>query len=193
MVYKDNMIHFMSGGLGSGVGLLVTYPLDLIRIRLQSQIGIKGESYHSNKLNNNIIINNVLRNNIGKIPITTASFHVPIVSNIYKQLADLHLIRNVKEIIINEGVRGLYKGLGASVVAFIPTKALYFFCYNAAKCELNKEEYFTQNTAPVHMFAAGFAGLSVCLTFNPIHVIKTRLQLNSGNMNRYGSFCLWSF
>lgn len=177
------MIHFVSGGLGSGVGLLVTYPLDLIRIRLQSQIGIKGESYHNNILKNNIFPTNILKNNCGKIPYTKVSPQIPIISNIYKQLADLHLIKNVKLIIINEGVRGLYKGLGASVVAFIPTKAVYFFCYNAAKSELNKGKYLTPNTAPVHMFSAAFAGLSVCVTFNPIHVIKTRLQLNSGNMN----------
>uniref|UniRef100_A0A0N5A1U5 Mitochondrial carrier protein n=1 Tax=Parastrongyloides trichosuri TaxID=131310 RepID=A0A0N5A1U5_PARTI len=185
MVYKDNFIHLVSGGLGSGVGLLLTYPLDLVRIRLQSHKGIQGQSYLKGiTLNNNILAStSPFKENIINIK-TTSMIKIPIVTNVYRQLADLHLIRNVKQIVINEGVKGLYKGLGASVFALIPTKAVYFFCYNAAKTELNTGTYYmVPNTAPVHMFSAGFAGLLVCFMFNPIHVVKTRLQLNKDKMN----------
>uniref|UniRef100_A0A0N4ZD21 Mitochondrial carrier protein n=1 Tax=Parastrongyloides trichosuri TaxID=131310 RepID=A0A0N4ZD21_PARTI len=194
MAHMDNMIHLASGGLGSGVGLLVTYPLDLVRIRLQSQKGIKGQSYTINSYiaekpinttTNNKILSSPLTNNLLiKIPKITIANKLPVVTNVYKQLADLHLIKNVKEIVIKEGIKGLYKGLGASVISYIPSKAAYFYCYNGIKTELNTGNYYVKpHSAPVHMFSAAFSALSVCAMLNPIHVMKTRLQLNNGTMN----------
>ncbi|VDK54909.1 unnamed protein product [Anisakis simplex] len=84
------------------------------------------------------------------------------------------------QIITNEGVGALYKGLGPNLVGVAPSKAVYFYTYSSCKRIFNDVDAFVPNSAIVHMLSAGCAGFVAATVVNPIWLVKTRLQLNRG-------------
>ena len=44
----------------------------------------------------------------------------------------------MRRIITEEGFRGLYKGLGPTLVGYIPTRAIHFGCYHKFRTELSQ-------------------------------------------------------
>lgn len=85
----------------------------------------------------------------------------------------------LKHIWVNEGVRGLYRGLGPNLVGVAPSRAIYFWSYSTTKKHVNNSlPKINRDTPFVHVLSAGTAGfISSCVT-NPIWLIKTRLQLD---------------
>lgn len=81
------------------------------------------------------------------------------------------------QIVVQEGVHGLFRGLGPTLVGVAPARAIYFWSYSSAKQGLNT--YLPPNTPTVHVLAAAAAGLASSCSTNPIWVVKTRLQLES--------------
>jgi len=81
------------------------------------------------------------------------------------------------QIVVQEGVNGLFRGLGPTLVGVAPARAIYFWSYSSAKQGLNT--YLPPNTPAVHVLAAAAAGLASSCSTNPIWVVKTRLQLES--------------
>ncbi|KAI9226172.1 MAG: mitochondrial carrier domain-containing protein [Piptocephalis tieghemiana] len=77
-----------------------------------------------------------------------------------------------------EGLRGLYRGLGPTVIGYLPTWAIYFTTYENGKQWLREH--------PIHVTAAMTAGgVSSCIT-NPIWVVKTRFMIqNNTTLYRY--------
>ncbi|KAI8053357.1 mitochondrial carrier domain-containing protein [Syncephalis plumigaleata] len=87
-----------------------------------------------------------------------------------------------------ENIRGLYRGLGPTVLGYLPTWAIYFSVYDRAKT------YFAQRTGRgnnhwyVHIGAAITAGISCNVATNPLWVIKTRMMTQSAYTDyRYDS------
>lgn len=78
-----------------------------------------------------------------------------------------------------QGWRGLYAGLGPSIIGAAPATAVNFFTYG--NCKRIYADWFglKENASSVHMAAAVTAGATTCTSTNPIWVIKTRTQLNS--------------
>ncbi|XP_074581779.1 nicotinamide adenine dinucleotide transporter 1, chloroplastic-like isoform X3 [Curcuma longa] len=70
------------------------------------------------------------------------------------------IISSLKQIIKNEGVSGLYRGLTPTITALLPTWAVYFTVYNQLKSLLHSHG----------------AGAATAITTNPLWVVKTRLQ-----------------
>jgi len=85
----------------------------------------------------------------------------------------------LKHIWLNEGPRGLYRGLGPNLVGVAPSRAIYFWSYSTTKRQLNSSLPRQNRDTPfVHVLSAASAGfVSSCLT-NPIWLVKTRLQLD---------------
>jgi len=81
------------------------------------------------------------------------------------------------QIVVQEGVNGLFRGLGPTLVGVAPARAIYFWSYSSAKQRLNTRLH--PNTPQVHILAAAAAGLASSCTTNPLWVVKTRLQLES--------------
>eukprot|EP00092_Neocalanus_flemingeri_P107162 GFUD01137542.1.p1 GENE.GFUD01137542.1~~GFUD01137542.1.p1 ORF type:complete len:335 (+),score=74.44 GFUD01137542.1:242-1246(+) len=79
----------------------------------------------------------------------------------------------------NEGVKGLYRGLGPNLVGVAPSRAIYFWSYSTTKKRVNNSlPKINRDTPFVHVLSAASAGfVSSCAT-NPIWLIKTRLQLD---------------
>jgi solute carrier family 25 protein 33/36 len=84
-----------------------------------------------------------------------------------------------REIVRLEGIRGLWKGVGANVVGVAPSKAVYFWAYSHCKRVLGTElQIFKPNSPLLQMTAAAYGGFLAATAVNPIWMIKTRMQLD---------------
>ncbi|KAI8674042.1 hypothetical protein NCS55_00726900 [Fusarium keratoplasticum] len=86
------------------------------------------------------------------------------------------LIGSAKVIWREEGIRGLYRGLGPIVMGYLPTWAVYFTVYNKSKGWLSQHY---DNSHLVNLCSSITAGASSTIVTNPIWVIKTRLMSQS--------------
>jgi solute carrier family 25 folate transporter 32 len=72
-----------------------------------------------------------------------------------------------------EGLRGMYRGLGPIILGYLPTWAVWFTVYGRSK------EYFSKihdNPLFINFWSSIVAGASSTMVTNPIWVIKTRLM-----------------
>jgi solute carrier family 25 folate transporter 32 len=89
-----------------------------------------------------------------------------------------------------EGIRGMYRGLGPIVMGYLPTWAVWFTVYNKSKVWM--AQYYglslgplfadllpTDNTHLINFWSSIIAGASSTVVTNPIWVIKTRLMSQS--------------
>ncbi len=86
-------------------------------------------------------------------------------------------------ILATEGVRGLYRGAGASLAIFVPSSGLWWGAYGAYQHVLwSLREAATAappsaaDVVPVQTLAAMCAGATSGLLTTPLDVVKTRLQ-----------------
>ena len=77
-----------------------------------------------------------------------------------------------------DGVRGLYRGFGVTVLAGGPATGLYFYTYEKTKAALNAS-LGLQKSFAVDFFSGVVAEAVSCLLFVPIDVIKERQQVMS--------------
>ncbi|KAK6950905.1 hypothetical protein Daesc_007433 [Daldinia eschscholtzii] len=88
------------------------------------------------------------------------------------------LVGTAKIIWREEGLRGMYRGLGPIILGYLPTWAVWFTVYNKSKVfmadhKLQKNQFF------INFWSSIIAGASSTLVTNPIWVIKTRLMSQS--------------
>lgn len=96
------------------------------------------------------------------------------------------IIGSLGQIVRNEGVRGLYRGLSPTVMALLPNWAVYFTVYSQLKSVLQTEHTVMdahgnqhvvhQTSLSANIIAAAGAGGSTNIVTNPLWVVKTRLQ-----------------
>ncbi|KMT08234.1 hypothetical protein BVRB_6g142510 [Beta vulgaris subsp. vulgaris] len=87
------------------------------------------------------------------------------------------IITSLQDIVKKEGFRGLYRGLSPTILALLPTWAVYFPVYEHLKGLLQKDDHGTEQLTIVkNMIAAGGAGAATAVATNPLWVVKTRLQ-----------------
>jgi solute carrier family 25 folate transporter 32 len=105
------------------------------------------------------------------------------------------LLGSGKVIWREEGIRGLYRGLGPIVMGYLPTWAVWFTVYNKSKGYLSQHYGMLQteivqqydiltvrlidNNHIVNFWSSIIAGASSTIVTNPIWVIKTRLMSQS--------------
>lgn len=102
-----------------------------------------------------------------------------------------------------EGLRGMYRGLGPIVMGYLPTWAVWFTVYNKTKLFLGEyhcrcsqrcgQRHYScpvtdfpaaANTFAVNFWSSIIAGASSTIATNPIWVIKTRLMSQSTSHDR---------
>ncbi|GAB7351978.1 hypothetical protein MBLNU459_g2504t2 [Dothideomycetes sp. NU459] len=81
------------------------------------------------------------------------------------------LVGTARTIIHQDGLKGMYRGLGPMLLGYLPTWAVYMTVYDSSKT------FYVDRVA--HGFSSVTAGASSTLVTNPIWVIKTRLMSQS--------------
>ncbi|KAI0502575.1 hypothetical protein KFK09_017529 [Dendrobium nobile] len=87
------------------------------------------------------------------------------------------IVSSLKQIIKDEGFRGLYRGLSPTILALFPNWAVYFTVYNMLKGVLHSNaNSANQLSIGANIVAASGAGAATAVVTNPLWVVKTRLQ-----------------
>lgn len=135
-------------------GAIITSPLDVVKTRLQSDL---------------------YRDRRG-IQITQRGATGVVLRGL------LHFVdtsRLLMEIAAREGTGALFKGLGPTLVGVIPARAINFYTYGNGKRIIAEHWHGGAESPLVHLSAAALAGVLTATATNPIWVVKTRLQLES--------------
>jgi solute carrier family 25 folate transporter 32 len=98
------------------------------------------------------------------------------------------LVGTARVIWREEGIRGMYRGLGPIVLGYLPTWAVWFTVYNKAKGSFAS---YSDNIHAVNLWSAIVAGASSTIVTNPIWVIKTRLMSQSNSQSGGHSYTLF--
>ncbi|KAL1863944.1 hypothetical protein VTK73DRAFT_6323 [Phialemonium thermophilum] len=93
------------------------------------------------------------------------------------------LVGSARVIWKEEGLRGMYRGLGPIILGYLPTWAVWFTVYNKSKVVLGQRN---QNSFVVNFWSSIIAGASSTIVTNPIWVIKTRLMSQTSHHSRSG-------
>ncbi|KAF9267286.1 mitochondrial NAD transporter [Marasmius fiardii PR-910] len=123
------------------------------------------------------------------------------------QLGYLGIVATVKSIAKYDGFRGFYRGLGPTILGYLPTWAIYFAVYDGIKSTFGEAPLGATNSReaniypaaqvkgyqPVirehpwslHILSAMSAGATSTLCTNPLWVIKTRFMTQSREEVKY--------
>lgn len=87
------------------------------------------------------------------------------------------ITRNLRNIFVAEGVRGLYRGLFPSLISVVPSISIYFTLYCEIKCAFGvKAQDGSAKTAGLQALSAGLASCMTAAITNPLWVVKARMQ-----------------
>ncbi|XP_059145050.1 solute carrier family 25 member 36-like [Physella acuta] len=173
MESSKNVIHLIAGGTAGTTGAVLTCPLEVVKTRLQSSVS--SSFIHVN-------VRSALRMLPSQqvVTISTCSHNCQVNDNVLDnkkyRLSQSQLVNCLRHILKTEGVKGLFKGLGPTLVGVAPSRAIYFGAYAKSKQVLNN--VITPDTHFVHLCSAVAAGMSAATCTNPIWFVKTRLQLD---------------
>lgn len=159
---ESAFLRLLCGGIGGATACFACYPLDLIRTRLTVDI-------------NPAIVTKPVHN-----------------KHFIPNLGSHSIINIYNDIVHVEGIFGLYRGLGISLLVCVPNLAIGFATYGAAKEVLLRKQntLFTYNTISnnsnqrIHelnmlgaMICGASSGILSSLLVYPADVIRRRLQV----------------
>uniref|UniRef100_A0A8C5LP82 Mitochondrial glutamate carrier 1 n=1 Tax=Leptobrachium leishanense TaxID=445787 RepID=A0A8C5LP82_9ANUR len=167
-LYKE-----MLAGCGAGTcQVIITTPMEMLKIQLQDA----GRLACHQKTVAGMPCLQPGPKHLNVVPALTRGYNVGPTS-VAQRLSSIQI---ASELLRTEGVKGLYKGLGATLLRDVPFSVIYFPLFS----NLNKlGKSSPDDRAPfLHSFFAGcIAGSTAAVSVNPCDVIKTRLQsLNKG-------------
>ncbi|KAJ8002468.1 hypothetical protein DPEC_G00159230 [Dallia pectoralis] len=145
---KLTLIREMLAGCGAGTcQVIVTTPMEMLKIQLQDAGRVEAQRR--------------------LMPETVATGAVPTKSPTALQIT--------RDLLKEKGIRGLYKGLGATLLRDVPFSIIYFPLF-ANLNDLGKKG--EDGPAPFYVsFLSGCAaGSTAAVAVNPVDVIKTRIQ-----------------
>ncbi|XP_023021353.2 mitochondrial glycine transporter isoform X1 [Leptinotarsa decemlineata] len=84
----------------------------------------------------------------------------------------------LKEIVHNEGIKGMARGLTPSLFRDAPFSGLYFMFYTQSKLAVPNEWMTSVYASPIHFLCACTASFLATLVTQPPDIIKTKMQLH---------------
>lgn len=87
-------------------------------------------------------------------------------------------VGSLKGIYVNEGLPALWRGMGATIVGVMPSRAIYFSTYSKTKQMLTRLNDGREGSL-IHLSSAVAAGVATATATNPIWMVKTRMQLQT--------------
>lgn len=165
-------------GAGGGlVASIATCPLDVVKTKLQAQRAILGQPGYQGVLGT----------------VAPISFWTTSVLSILLLWSDI-----VKTTLRHDGIRGMYRGLGPTILGYLPTWAIYFAVYDGIKRRFGEpplggplppgriypaaqpkgyQPVMRDHPWTLHILSAMIAGATSTTCTNPLWVIKTRFMV----------------
>ncbi|CAM6084824.1 unnamed protein product [Calypogeia fissa] len=138
-------VDLIAGSLAGGTAVLLTYPLDLARTRL---------AYH------------VASQSSGKVKLSQPLAFPPAG---YRGIADV-----LTRVYRDNGTRGLYRGVGATLCGILPYAGLKFYIYEKLKWYISRDG---EASVPGKLACGAVAGL-IGQTFTyPLDVVRRQMQV----------------
>lgn len=165
----EETIYYAIAGATSGISSsLYTCPLDVVKTKIQSQI-------HPSSLATLQYANHV--STLLERGFLSRNYSIPLYRG---------TISTLRRIWIEEGLKGWYRGLGPTLLGYLPTWSIYFTSYNHFKIifssYLSSPYLPLDSSSPIiHIFSAVAAGSMSAIATNPLWVIRTRLMVQSKN------------
>ncbi|XP_058068903.1 mitochondrial carrier protein CoAc1 [Magnolia sinica] len=139
-------IDLLAGSAAGGTAVLCTYPLDLARTKLAYQV--RGPS--------------------GSFGHGMNSFQIQ---------PAYHGIKDVfKSVYMEGGVRGLYRGVGPTLIGILPYAGLKFYIYEELKTHVPEEH---QKSVAMRLSCGALAGLFGQTFTYPLDVVRRQMQVQS--------------
>ena len=166
---QEFSVHFSSGMLAEAVTCIIYVPVDVVKERMQVQRREKSLTSNTN----------------GSRPNNNPQLYQ------YKGSWDA-----LQQIIRTEGMKGIYRGYGATLASFGPFSALYFVFYERCKT-ISKQilqdksantnsnvERLEDGDLPLHYLIACSAGAGAVASWltSPLDMAKLRLQVQRGQV-----------
>lgn len=98
-------------------------------------------------------------------------FHSPLPA---KDVLGLGMMRRMVK---NEGIRSLYRGLSANMIALVPNWTAYFVSYSQIKAHFGPTLIPTLGTVPFNIVSSIAAGAVTTMVTHPLWLVKARLQV----------------
>ncbi|XP_053924183.1 solute carrier family 25 member 47 isoform X4 [Cuculus canorus] len=177
---------FIAGAIGGGLSTAVGYPLDTVKVRIQTERHYNGiwhciqETYRTEKV---MLMN---PSEVAKVRMQTQRNPHPSVSSPQtvskpKYHGSLHCL---KVIVKEEGFGGLYKGCSALLCRDCSSSAIYFLTYSAL-CDWLTPAGKDKPGFLVVLLSGGFAGVLAWGLATPMDVIKSRMQTDESDQHKY--------
>lgn len=139
-------IDLLAGSAAGGTAVLCTYPLDLIRTKLAYQV----------------------RDVRGSLRSSLNGYNVP---------PAYHGIKDVfRSVYMEGGVRGLYRGVGPTLIGILPYAGLKFYVYEKLKDSVPEEH---RKSILMRLSCGAIAGLFGQTLTYPLDVVRRQMQVHS--------------
>ncbi|GCC21297.1 hypothetical protein chiPu_0019764 [Chiloscyllium punctatum] len=158
-----NVFKEMLAGCGAGIcQVIVTTPMEMLKIQLQDAGRLAQQRL--------ILPSSSSTKVVATNPVLSRAYNVgPAVTK------PISATQIAKDLFYSQGFRGLYKGLGATILRDVPFSVIYFPLF----ANLNKlgQNSLDGKASFFHSFLSGcVAGSVAAVAVNPCDVIKTRFQ-----------------
>ena len=182
------VIDLLAGSAAGATAVLITYPLDLVRTRLAFQTE---SGNHSSQVKNSLMKDRQSSSSTAGSSLKIAVTQNPKVQQLLQLRSSNSSIRGIIQTIFREeGVLGLYRGIGPTLAGILPYAGLKFYVYQSLK-----QYYWAQKSdtpaasvenvvnspqrlpVPVMLtFGAGAGLVAQTLTY-PLDVVRRRMQV----------------
>uniref|UniRef100_H3BZ25 Mitochondrial glutathione transporter SLC25A39 n=1 Tax=Tetraodon nigroviridis TaxID=99883 RepID=H3BZ25_TETNG len=92
----------------------------------------------------------------------------------------------IRSAVAQDGVLSLWRGWGPTVLRDVPFSALYWFNYELVKTQLCQWSQLAQANVSISFTAGAFSGAIAAILTLPFDVVKTRRQIQLGEMDSLG-------
>jgi len=180
---------FVAGGVASLAGQLVVVPVDVISQRLMIMGGGDGNGKGGN--------NSASSRSISTSSSAAKSTSIPPGARV-RSITNINGFTLAQKILREEGIRGLYRGFGASVATFVPSSAIWWSAYGGWQAflwkSLDRLQEKRNSNAPrtegqmlaVEVVAGVLTGCTSASITTPLDVVKTRLQTRDSGSSGTG-------
>jgi hypothetical protein len=167
----EEIVHGISGGISGVVSISVWYPLDILRIRQQTEILKKEREMQEMKPEEKPVNEIKIQTQVNE---DNGVFY-----RIYKNISNYFLhssntVNLTKKIIQDEGLWSLYKGISVAYIGIIITYGVYFFAYKYFKNLLKKIGLKTDLIIE-SMITSFLAACCSSISSNPVWLLNTRI------------------